>query len=71
MVVEEVAAMGCVGERLLSELGQRGLQLTKSLLCNCGSGFIPHGSPAQLRALCGLDAASLTQRAREVCAYGK
>ena len=42
----------------------------QTALCNLGTGFITHGTVAQLRQLQGLDARSLFQRAKEVCSHG-
>lgn len=67
LVAEEGIAMNSVGQRvaaLLAELGQ----VPKAMaLRNTGSGFVPHGSVAELRKLCGLDGESLYRAAREVC----
>jgi 1-deoxy-D-xylulose-5-phosphate synthase len=71
LVAEEVAAAGCVGERILSRLMQRGVIVTRAALVNCGDGFITHGTVDELRRLCGLDAASLTRRGLEVIRYGR
>ena len=71
LVAEEVAAAGCVGERILSRLMQRGVIVTRAALVNCGDGFITHGTVDELRRLCGLDAASLTRRGLEVIRYDR
>ena len=70
LVAEECAAQGCVGERLCAALVQRGTLPERTALCNLGRGFVPHGTVAQLRALQGIDAASLAKRGMEVCGLG-
>ena len=70
LVAEDSVDMNCVGRRLMADLAGRGICLKASALQNVGSGFITHGSVAQLRRLCGLDARSLCAKAEEVCARG-
>ncbi len=67
LVAEECVAMGCVGQQLCALLAERGERLTGTALCNLGRGFVPHGTVPQLRALCGVDKASVCQRGLEVC----
>ena len=71
LVAEETAAGGCVGERILSRLVQRGVTVKRAALCNCGDGFVTHGTVEELRTLCGLDSDSLTQRGLEVIRHGR
>ena len=66
LVAEECAAMGGVGQQLSAWLAQRGRTPGRTALCSLGTGFVPHGTVAQLRALQGLDAASLAKRAMEL-----
>ncbi len=70
LVAEEVIAMGCVGEQILGHLMQRGITLKGSVLCNCGTGFVPHGTIQQLQRLCGLDDCSLVEKAKELFGHG-
>ncbi len=70
MVVEEVSTLNCIGEQVLAKLELGGITLQKSMLCNCGDGFVTHGSIQQLRKLCGLDPEALCSLAKEVCGYG-
>ncbi len=67
MVVEECVEMNCVGQRILSCLSRQGIPLRSAVLQNLGTGFVTHGTVAQLRELCHLDDESLYRRAREVC----
>jgi len=67
LVAEECASVGCVGQRLAAILTEEGTPLERLYLCNLGKRFPPHGSVAQLRAAFRLDAASLAERAAEVC----
>jgi len=71
VVVEEVLSMGCVGEQILVTLMQQGIAPLQTLLCNCGTTFVTHGSIPQLHRMCGLDADSLVKRVQEVCRYGR
>lgn len=70
LVAEEVIEMGCVGEQVLVHLMKRGITLKGSALCNCGTGFVPHGTIQQLRSLCGLDDRSLAEKAKELFWHG-
>jgi len=62
--------MGCVGEQILGHLMQQGITLKGSVLCNCGTGFVPHGTIQQLQRLCGLDDRSLVEKAKELFGHG-
>ena len=66
LVAEDCAASGCLGEQLCAALVQRGQAPERTALCNLGRGFMPHGTVAQLRALRGIDAASLAKRGMEL-----
>ena len=70
LVAEECAAPGCVGQRLAARLGMDGISVKAFHLQNTGGQFVTHGTPDQLRRLCGLDGESLYQKALEVCAGG-
>ena len=70
LVAEDSVAMNCVGRRVISRLAETGTCPRAFALQNVGSGFVTHGSVAQLRKLCGLDARSLCTKAEEVCKRG-
>ncbi len=70
VIAEEAVSMGSVGERLLAQLAQEGIPLKGAARCDCGTGFVPQGTIAQLRALCQLDRASLVKTAKEVVRHG-
>ncbi len=70
LVAEECVDAGCVGRRIGAELMLRGEGGVKLALVNLGDRFIPHGTVAQLRALCGIDGSSLCKKALEVMACG-
>ncbi len=70
VVAEDSVDMGCVGRRIVSALTDAGIAPKTVLLQNLGTGFIPHGSVAQLRKLYSLDAESLSAKVEEVCARG-
>lgn len=65
LVVEEAAKAGGVGEAILAELMQRGISASTKLL-NLGSGLLPHGDLASLRALAEIDAEGIYQAAKEL-----
>ena len=70
LVAEECAAMGCVGERIAAGLAMAGLAPRAMALCNTGAHFIPQGTVAEQKKLCGLDVSSLYKRALEVLRRG-
>lgn len=70
IVAEEQVAQGCVGQRLAAQLELIGLP-AKTVLVNCGTGFVPHGSTALLRRDMALDGAGIAKKALEVLGYGK
>ena len=70
LVAEECVDSGCVGRRILSELALRGEKVTRAALANLGDRFVQHGTLAQLRALCGIDADALCKRVLEVMGRG-
>ncbi len=70
LVAEESAAVGSVGERLCALLTEGGVTPQAVRLCSTGQGYIPQGTPAQLRRLCGLDGPSLERAALEVWKRG-
>lgn len=65
LVVEEVVALGCVGERLLSALLQEGLCPTVALV-NLGNEFVTHGTVEQLKQSVGLTVGQLCEKSKEV-----
>ena len=65
LVAEECAAQGCVGRELAAQLALAGVAPQSLTLCNVGADFVTHGSVTDLRKLRGLDAESLTNKARE------
>ena len=66
LVAEECVDAGCVGRRIASELAMAGAGDVRIKLVNLGDRFIPQGSVAQLRTLCGIDGESLCRTAMEV-----
>lgn len=68
LVAEECAAQGCVGAKIAARLALEKVALKSLALLNTGDGFVPHGNVAALRALCGLDAQSIYQKAKEALA---
>ena len=66
LVAEECVDAGCVGRKIASELLLNGCGSIRLALVNLGDRFITQGSVAQLRALCGIDGASLSKKALEM-----
>jgi 1-deoxy-D-xylulose-5-phosphate synthase len=61
LVLEDCVAAGCVGERILARLSERGILPETAILKNVGARHIPCGSLAELQKLCGLDAESVAR----------
>lgn len=61
LVLEEVAASGCVGEKIASGLMQSGCTVQTLILKNLGNKFITHGSASELRKQCCIDADSVVK----------
>lgn len=70
LVAEECVDAGCVGRRIAAELTLRGVSGVRVALVNLGDRFVQHGTVAELRALCGIDGASIARRALEVLDRG-
>ncbi|MGN0986052.1 MAG: 1-deoxy-D-xylulose-5-phosphate synthase [Candidatus Enterenecus sp.] len=70
LVAEECVNAGCVGARVAGELMLAGITGVRVRLANLGDRFIPQGTVAELRALCGIDAASLCKKGMEMMAGG-
>lgn len=66
LIAEECVDAGCVGRRIASELAVAHAGNVRVTLINLGDRFIPQGTVAQLRALCGIDAEALCRKALEV-----
>lgn len=67
LVAEDCSGVGCIGQRIAAILAEEGHEPKKLMLCNLGRCFVEQGSVDELRAQCGLDAASLARTAKEVC----
>ena len=65
LVAEDCVLSGSVGQRLAQHIAQAEI-CAKTVLCNTGDQFTPHGSVAQLRKLLSLDGEGLYQKAMEV-----
>lgn len=70
LVVQECAEAASPGQDILAAAALHGLCLKGAAICSCGAGLVPHGTVAQLRALCGLDEDSILAKAREVMRHG-
>ncbi|MDR0862665.1 MAG: 1-deoxy-D-xylulose-5-phosphate synthase [Oscillospiraceae bacterium] len=68
LVLEDCVAAGCVGERILAHLEQRGIETIWAVLKNTGSRSIPCGTVDELRRMCGIDemsvAVAITEKLR-------
>ena len=69
VVAEEQSARGCVGQRLAAQLELAGLS-AKTVLVNCGEGFVPHGAADLLKRDLSLDGAGLARKVLEVLGRG-
>ena len=65
LVLEDCVETGCVGQRVAAVMAQLGMAPRRLVLKNTGDRFIPQGSVAELRHLCGLDAESVAAAAEE------
>ncbi len=70
LAAEEQSARGCVGQRLASRLEQAGLP-AKTVLLNCGTGFVPHGAANLLKRDLSLDGEGIFRKALEVLGRGE
>ena len=68
-MAEEQSARGGVGQRLASRLALDGLS-EKTILVNCGDGFVPHGAAGLLKQDLSLDGAGLARKVLEVLGRG-
>lgn len=66
VVAEECVDAGCVGRRIAAEFALRGMTGVRLALVNLGDRFVRQGTVAELRALCGIDGASIARQALEV-----
>ena len=69
LMAEEQGARGCVGRRLAACLELAELT-PKTVLLNCGEGFVPHGSSALLKLDLSLDGPGIAKKALEVLGRG-
>lgn len=70
LVAEEVALAGSVGERLSAHFMQQNILPKIYITCNTGSGFVPQGTVAQQRKMCGIDADSIYKKVWEAMSRG-
>lgn len=70
LVVEEAAAAGSAGERLAGHFMKSGILPKVYITCNAGDRFVPQGTVAQQRKLCGIDADSIFEKVWEVMGHG-
>lgn len=65
LVLEDCVETGCVGQRVAAMMAQLDMAPRRLVLKNTGDRFIPQGSVAELRHLCGLDAEGVAAAAEE------
>ena len=70
VVAEECVDAGCVGRRIAAEFALRGVSGVRLALVDLGDRFVQHGTVTELRALCGIDGASIARKALEVMDRG-
>ncbi|MCR5664790.1 MAG: 1-deoxy-D-xylulose-5-phosphate synthase [Oscillospiraceae bacterium] len=69
LIAEEVCRQGSVGTRLLALAEKEGIALRAAAL-DLGEGVVTHGSAAELRHCCGLDAEGIVRCARTLLNEG-
>ena len=70
LAAEEQGARGSVGQRLAARLEVDGIS-ARTVLVNCGEGFVPHGGAALLKRDLSLDGPGLAKKALEVLGRGE
>lgn len=70
LAAEEQCAQGCIGQRLAARLELSGI-LGKTVLVNCGKGFVPHGAASLLKRDLSLDGMGICKKALEVLSRGQ
>ncbi len=70
LLAEECISSGGAGQQICARLMEAGAAPKVMVPIDLGGRFVPHGTPEELRRLCGIDAASIVKRAREVMARG-
>ena len=70
LAAEEQCAQGCIGQRLAARLELSGI-LGKTVLVNCGKGFVPHGAASLLKRDLSLDGMGICKKALEVLGHGQ
>lgn len=70
LAAEEQCAQGCIGQRLAARLELSGI-LGKTVLVNCGKGFVPHGAASLLKRDLSLDGMGIYKKALEVLGRGQ
>lgn len=67
IVVEDVCAAGCVGERIVSMAAENGIEISRVTLLNLGDGIVAHGKVEELLSDLGLDAEGIANAAKRIC----
>ena len=70
LAAEEQCAQGCIGQRLAARLELSGIP-GKTVLVNCGKGFVPHGAASLLKRDLSLDGMGICKKALEVLGRGQ
>lgn len=71
VVVEECCAMGCIGERILSQCAMSGVALDSARLINLGEGIVQQGTVTELERDHGIDAQGIVNSVLEMCNMGQ
>lgn len=66
VVAEDVAAAGCIGERILARLAESGVTLKAARSINFGDGIVCHGDVPQLLSRYGLDAEAIARTVKQM-----
>lgn len=67
IVVEDVCASGCVGERIVATAAENGIEIGRVVLLNLGDGIVAHGKVEELLSDLCLDAEGIANAAKKIC----
>jgi 1-deoxy-D-xylulose-5-phosphate synthase len=67
LVVEENARIGGFGSGILELLNEAGVENVRVKRIGLPDRFVEHGSLAQLRKICGLDASGIAKEGKDLC----
>jgi len=69
IISEDVCAAGCMGQRIMAELTESGVNVKQAELLNLGEGIVCHGKPSELMREYGLDAVGIYKNSLKLCRH--